>query len=110
MRTILERELEKRRVAQLGGVGIEGLGTGERESGVDAGVEMGGLECRAPGGGVGDGVFRFSEWDGGEVGFLSSWVRVGAVAEGEKTEKDGDDMEAETDGLYELKEWLEVLA
>ncbi|CAK5277635.1 unnamed protein product [Mycena citricolor] len=39
VKTILERELEKRKVSQAGGVGIEGLGEeGEK-------TEMGGLEC-----------------------------------------------------------------
>lgn len=81
-RTILERELEKRRVSQSGGIGVESLGA-EGE-----GSEMGGLECS----GAAGGAFKFSEWEGGEVEFISTWVKV-------KEESD-------SDGLDELKDWL----
>ncbi|KAI9570478.1 P-loop containing nucleoside triphosphate hydrolase protein [Boletus coccyginus] len=80
VRTILERELEKRRASQTGGVGVESLGA-EGE-----GMEVGGLECSGAGG-----AFKFSEWEGGEVEFLSTWVKVG---------------EAKEDGLAELTNWL----
>ena len=105
---MLERELEKRRVAQLGGVGIDGLGVGASEEGAGASVEMGGLDCRSS---SGESVFRFAEWEAGEVGFLGTWVRVnsGRGAGSEKGEK-GDGEEDETDGLDELREWLEELA
>lgn len=86
VRTILERELEKRRVSQSGVVGVESLG-GEEE-----GTEMGGLECS----GAGGGTFKFSEWDGGDVEFVSTWVKVGDLATDEKSE----------DGLENLKDWL----
>jgi len=76
VRTILERELEKRRQSQTGGMGIESLGGGE---GDNTGVS--GLEC----GGVGDGVFRFSEWEGGEITFLGTSIsRTGEKVQDEK--------------------------
>ena len=70
VRTILERELEKRRASQTGGVGMESLG-GEGE-----GTEMGGLECSGAGG-----AFKFDEWEGGDVEFVSTWVKVGEAKE-----------------------------
>ncbi|KAF7363590.1 hypothetical protein MSAN_01015800 [Mycena sanguinolenta] len=87
VKTILERELEKRRASQSGGVGVEGLGEeGER-------TEMGGLECSGE-----KGVFRFDAWEGGEVLFLGTSVKVGqGVQEEEKTD---------TDGLSSLRQWM----
>ncbi|KAJ7775041.1 signal recognition particle receptor beta subunit-domain-containing protein [Mycena metata] len=86
VKTILERELEKRRVAQSGGVGVEGLGEeGER-------TEMGGLECTGE-----KGVFSFDAWEGGEVSFLGTSVKVGRTT----------DEKAEADGLWALREWME---
>lgn len=85
VRTILERELEKRRAAQSGGVGMETLG-GEGEE-----TEMSGLECS----GAAGGVFKFSEWEGGDVEIVSSWVKVGEVKD-----------ESSSDGLNDLKDWL----
>lgn len=93
VKTVLERELEKRRVAQSGGVGIEGLGEeGERS-------EMGGLECGADG----NCPFRFDEWEGGEVIFMGTSVRPEATTEkrGTLSEK------GEADGLATLQKWLE---
>ncbi|KAF8447562.1 hypothetical protein L210DRAFT_2803493 [Boletus edulis BED1] len=81
VRTILERELEKRRASQSGGVGVESLGA-EGE-----GMEVDGLEC--------SGTFKFSEWEGGDVEFLSTWVKVGEDKE-----------ESGKDGLDDLKDWL----
>jgi signal recognition particle receptor subunit beta len=88
VKTILERELEKRRVSQSGGVGVEGLGEeGER-------TEMGGLEC-------GDGsAFKFDDWEGGEVVFLGTSVKVGKRAEAV-------DEKADMDGLLPLRQWIE---
>ncbi|KEP53863.1 signal recognition particle receptor subunit beta [Rhizoctonia solani 123E] len=90
---VLERELEKRRAAQAGGVGVEGLGEtegGEGESG---------LECTG-------GTFKFSQWEGGEVSFGEGWVKV--VHDG--VEKVEDEKEGATeDGLESLREWLEEL-
>ena len=57
----------------------------------------GGLECS------GSGEFRFSEWEGGEVTFLGSFVKVGEKA------SEGDE-KAEADGLESFKEWLNDLA
>ncbi|KAJ7174013.1 P-loop containing nucleoside triphosphate hydrolase protein [Mycena crocata] len=85
VKTILERELEKRRVSQSGGVNVEGLGEeGER-------TEMGGLECNGE-----KGVFRFNDWEGGEVTFLGTSVKVGVV-----------DEKATSDGLSPLWQWME---
>ncbi|KAG1827129.1 signal recognition particle receptor beta subunit-domain-containing protein [Suillus subaureus] len=73
VRTILERELEKRREAQSSGMGVEGLGAeGERS-------DMGGLDCSSPGG-----IFKFADWEGGEVDFAGTWVNVGELNDDEK--------------------------
>jgi len=86
VKTILERELEKRRASQSGGVGVEELG----EEG--ARTELGGLECSGE-----KGVFRFDAWEGGEVVFLGTSVKTEKSVE----EKDG------VDGLASLREWME---
>ncbi|KAJ1309897.1 hypothetical protein OPQ81_006658 [Rhizoctonia solani] len=90
---VLERELEKRRAAHTGGVGVEGLGEtegGEGESG---------LECTG-------GIFKFAEWEAGEVSFGEGWVKIPQ----EGVEKVQDEKEAATeDGLDSLREWLESL-
>jgi len=65
VRTILERELEKRRQSQTGGMGIESLGGGDGDN-----TEVSGLEC----GSMAGGVFRFSDWEGGEVTFLGTSI------------------------------------
>lgn len=99
VKTILERELEKRRAAQANSVGIEGLGEeGER-------TELGGLECS----GSVDSPFKFDEWEGGEVTFLSSWVKVQGAPEGkeEKEEKKMHEDQVTIGGLENLTEWLE---
>ncbi|KAJ6623474.1 signal recognition particle receptor beta subunit-domain-containing protein [Mycena sp. CBHHK59/15] len=89
VKTILERELEKRRVSQSGGVGVEGLGEeGER-------TEMGGLECNG-----GASVFRFEDWEAGEVVFLGTSVEVGK-------RRGVDDEKADADGLLSLRQWME---
>lgn len=89
VRTILERELDKRKTSHAGGVGVESLGAEGEE-----GAELGGLECS------GSGEFRFAEWEGGEVAFLGTSVTVGkaAVIDGEKK-----------DGLSPLRDWLAEL-
>jgi signal recognition particle receptor subunit beta len=88
VKSILERELEKRRASQSGGVGVEGLGAeGERS-------DMGGLECSGPGGGT----FRFTEWEGGDIEFIGTFVKVGSVA--------GDEKGGDVHGLGALWEWL----
>ena len=55
VQTVLERELEKRRISQSGGMGIESMGGEDEKS------EIGGLECSGP-----DSTFKFENWDGGE--------------------------------------------
>lgn len=87
VKTILERELEKRRVSQSGGVGVEGLGAEGEPS------DMGGLECSGPGGGT----FRCAEWEGGEIEFLGTFVKVGAGVDDEK---------GEGNGLSALRDWM----
>ena len=88
VKSILERELEKRRSSQSGGVSVEGLGEeGER-------FDMGGLECSGPSGGV----FKFDEWEGGQVEFIGSFVKV---AEDEKSGGSG--------GLDAFRAWVEEL-
>jgi signal recognition particle receptor subunit beta len=89
---VLERELEKRRATQAGGVGVEGLG-GEGE-----GAELGGLDA------TGASSFRFSDWEGGEVPFMGTFVRVG-----EKNPDTMGEKEPLVDGLASLREWLEGL-
>jgi len=93
VRTILERELEKRRQSQAGGMGIESLGGGE-----EGNTEVSGLECS----GAGGGVFRFSDWEGGEVMFLGTSIsRTGEKAQDEKAGDIG--------GLEGLRQWLSDL-
>lgn len=76
-------------MSQSGGVGIEGLGAeGER-------LEMGGLECV---GNSGD-AFKFADWEGGEVTFIGTSIRV------EKSYADNE--KAGDDGLSSLRLWLE---
>ncbi|KAH9930710.1 P-loop containing nucleoside triphosphate hydrolase protein [Fomitopsis serialis] len=91
VRSILERELEKRRASQAGGVGIEGLGAEDTES------EMGGLECG------GSGEFRFDAWEGGEISFAGTSVNVSTTKHA-LDEKSGD-----VDGLAPLVQWVEEL-
>ncbi|KAI0672969.1 P-loop containing nucleoside triphosphate hydrolase protein [Trametes maxima] len=93
VRTILERELEKRRASHANGVAIEGLGAEDVES------EMGGLEC------TGSGEFKFAEWEGGEIAFIGTSVSVGKAALAAVDEK-----HSENDGLSSLREWLENLS
>ena len=60
VKSVLERELEKRKTAQSNRINIEGLGEeGER-------TELGGLDCGEKEGSS----FKFDDWDGGEVLFL----------------------------------------
>ncbi|KAI0780682.1 P-loop containing nucleoside triphosphate hydrolase protein [Trametes elegans] len=93
VRTILERELEKRRASHANGVAVEGLGAEDAES------ELGGLEC------TGNGEFKFAEWEGGEVGFVGTSVAVGKAAAPVVDEK-----HSEANSLSPLQDWLEELA
>jgi signal recognition particle receptor subunit beta len=62
-------------------MGIESLGGGEGDN-----TEVSGLECS----GVGSGVFRFSDWEGGEVTFLGTSIsRTGEKIQDEKTDSIG---------------------
>ncbi|ESK84903.1 signal recognition particle receptor subunit [Moniliophthora roreri MCA 2997] len=61
---VLQRELEKRRVAQSGGMGVETMGSEDEKS------EINGLECTSQGG-----IFQFESWEGGDVMFLGSSIR-----------------------------------
>lgn len=93
VRTVLERELEKRRSSQAGGVGVESLGS----EGEEGSSELGGLDCS------GGGEFKFAQWEGGEVVFLGTSLNVGkGLATDEKS--------SEKDGLEPLKGWLEEIA
>lgn len=82
VRTVLERELTKRQ--ENTGVAVSEETEEDRN---------GGLDCSGPPG------FRFADWEGGNVGFASSSVQMGAS----QLEKTG------TDGLDSLKDWLESL-
>ena len=89
VKTILERELEKRRLSQSGGINIEGLGEeGER-------FDMGGLECGEKEGST----FKFDDWNGGEVVFLGTSAVPNASQSDEKS--------AGENGLGPLQEWIE---
>jgi signal recognition particle receptor subunit beta len=90
VKTILERELEKRRASQADGVGVESLGA------EDEGTEIGGLDCNG-----GDGVFKFSEWDGGEIAFIGTSVGRGAIDKSTDPEKS-----IPGDGLSALRDWM----
>ncbi|KAF8236225.1 P-loop containing nucleoside triphosphate hydrolase protein [Tricholoma matsutake] len=89
VRNVLERELEKRRVAQSGDVGVEGLG---EEGGQ---FEMGGLDRGS--GRKGD--FRFDDWEGGDITFIGSSLRFGKEVE--------DPEKGAQEGLLSFRNWLE---
>lgn len=88
VRTILERELEKRRTSQATGVGVGQLGDDEL-----ADTETGGLECT----GLTSAGFKFKNWEGGEIEILGTSVF------------DKTDSEKSEGGLGRLKQWLEEL-
>ena len=96
VRTVLERELSKRRRSHTGSVAIDELGAeGEDNS------ELGGLDSAGPPGET----FKFAEWEGGEIGFIGSWVSVGETVEleDEKGRSTGGD------GIRGLETWLQAL-
>jgi len=74
-------------------MGIESLGDGEGDN-----TEVSGLECS----GVGGGVFRFSDWEGGEVTFL------GTSTSGTR-EKDQEEKAGNIGGLESLRQRLSDL-
>jgi len=96
VRSVLERELNKRRRSHTGSVAIDELGT----EGEDA-SELGGLDSTGPPGET----FKFAEWEGGEIEFIGSWVSVGETVE-QEDEKGGG---AGGDGIRGLESWLEAL-
>ncbi|KIO26271.1 hypothetical protein M407DRAFT_243819, partial [Tulasnella calospora MUT 4182] len=110
-RTILERELEKRRKAGQAGVNVEGMGAvvggGSGEESWDG---VSGLECSGSKDGSA-GTFKFEDWDGGEVSFSAGWVDVvrdDGITQVEN-EKRKLDAEGEEDGLGTLREWIASL-
>ncbi|KAH9997324.1 signal recognition particle receptor beta subunit-domain-containing protein [Russula vinacea] len=72
VRTVLERELDKRRQSHTGRVAIDELGA-EGEDG----TELGGLDCTGRPGEA----FKFADWEGGDIDFIGSWVRIGERVE-----------------------------
>jgi len=74
-------------------MGIESLGGGEGDN-----TEISGLECS----GVGGGVFRFSDWEGGEVTFLGT-------STSKPGEKDQDEKADDIGGLKSLRQRLSDL-
>lgn len=96
VRTILERELEKRRQSSLTGVGVGGLGeTAEDE---DTGAIQGGLET------LGDGSFTFVKWEGGEVK-----VSGGCVEKQTREKLEASEKTPESRGLDAVLSWIDDL-
>ncbi|KAG5338425.1 hypothetical protein C0989_007309 [Termitomyces sp. Mn162] len=91
VKSVLERELQKRRASQKGGVGVEGLGGEDEKS------DMGSLDCAGPSGGS----FKFSDWEGGEISFGGTSAK--ATQASDDLEKSGED------GLVSLREWLDTI-
>jgi signal recognition particle receptor subunit beta len=89
VKTVLERELEKRRASQSSGVGVEGLGEeGEKAS------ELGGLETVSA-----NAAFKFDDWEGGEVVFIATSSKPSK--EGDNSEKPGISL-----GSVNLMTWI----
>lgn len=103
VRTVLERELDVRRAAQAGGVGVEGLGAEGEET------ELGGLDCN---GGTANAPFRFADWDGGVVSFVGTWLprptQTGSHVD--TNDKELTEKSASATGLEGLREWLDDLS
>lgn len=104
VRTILERELERRRRGAASGAGgMAALGEGEDggESGVGAGLDITGDEKEA---------FTFEKWEGGEVDVRATWVDVKRSSDGHTTddeEHEGEKGEVKSeDGLAGLVQWI----
>jgi len=100
VRTVLERELDKRRKTFAKDVRFEGLGA---DAGVGDDSGGSGLDCATE-----DGTFRFDRWEAGNVEFSAGWVEVvredGITSTSSEKEK-----ETEGGSLRELKEWLDEL-
>jgi signal recognition particle receptor subunit beta len=96
VRTVLERELEKRRVAsaEASGVGSTGVGTaGIGGADSEDSTELGGLDSTS------GGSFRFADWEGGPINFVGTTVDSSASADEEKR----------ANGIAPLREWLEEI-
>jgi signal recognition particle receptor subunit beta len=91
VRTVLERELEKRRRSHTGRVAIDELGAEGEDN-----TELGGLDCAGPPGET----FKFADWEGGNIDFVGSWVRVGERVEVIEEKESGDE------GTGRLLAWL----
>jgi hypothetical protein len=103
VRTILERELERRRRGAASGAGgMAGLGEEEGGgSGVGAGLDITGDE-KEP--------FTFEKWEGGEIDVRATWVDVRRSTDGHTTddeEREGEkDGVRDEDGLAGLVQWI----
>jgi len=99
VRTILERELEKRRQSSMTGVGVGGLGeTGDDGDEDGGGAVQAGLET------LGDGPFTFAKWEGGEVAIVGGSVEKQTREKLEASEKAGGT--TATGGLTAIESWL----
>jgi signal recognition particle receptor subunit beta len=98
VRTILERELEKRRQSSLKGVGVGALGEAGEEN---AGAVQDGLET------LGDGPFSFAKWEGGDITIIGGCVEKPTREKlDEAVEKSG---ATTAGGLDGLESWLHGL-
>lgn len=104
VRTILERELERRRrgaASGAGGMAALGEEEGGGENGVGAGLDITGDEKEA---------FTLEKWEGGEVDVRATWVNVKRSSDGHTT--DDEEHEGEKggvkseDGLAGLVQWI----
>ena len=91
VRTVLERELDKRRRSHTGRVAIDELGAEGEDN-----TELGGLDCTGRPGEA----FKFADWEGGDIGFIGSWVKVGERVELEEEKGKGGE------GIERLFSWL----
>ena len=94
VRTILERELERRRRGAAAG-GMAALGEDEAGgesgsgSGVGAGLDITGDE---------EDGFRFEKWEGGEVDVRAGWVDIKRSSDGHGHTTDEEEHEGEGEG------------
>jgi signal recognition particle receptor subunit beta len=62
-------------------------------------TELGGLDCTGPPGET----FKFADWEGGNIDFVGSWVRVGEWVEVKEGKESGEE------GTGRLLTWLDQL-